>query len=1110
MHGSLSIISPRDASSKDGYNTVHLSPKAFAHFFSWWSLFSGVMSIPLRQGPLFPSVEKPPKKFNRHLVTLKYQLDLSPLYLAHTYHHKDSNDYAKGTSTITGIKARIDRLSLDVHQRKEEKVIILKELQTKRKAMHMSINKARVDFESADLRAISATFQECSPSELHDLSKNRQMREDTDSWGTKSIVLVDEDDLDWIDRDDFVEVDVMLSKSEPSGFIWPLAYGSRFTYYRSTDEASETSMDKSGAVGSISYQFGSEDSHHCLMNSLEGLPGFKLLLMPDPESVQYHLFKNRHAELLSLLHNLEHKATADAAAEVKVVRSKIAFLDSLLRQSYVYNSGPWTQAQAEAEAAYNNERDRSSSKSYSDHSTLPSDRKIVDNPTPALGESTHFKNRFIVHNLQFKWHNDVRNVVFNYIHQISRRRGFIYYMSQRAIRFLSDVVKEQKLQQEQNNPEMSVHEDEVNGCGAPDEVALLIQQLLDDKKDNFVVHDETQQSPSRDERPRTATRLTSIDLTSELGDLYAIKNEYSVQLIAPQIQFQSQKNVDAAVIMSAESMYLQIFAIMDKESIDDEVGGLIQRRFSVGMDHAQFFVAHRKTIEEFSHRAILSSVYGANSAQWPPWIPVETVYDFHADPLPFTRMVERTSASMRYDKHNPLRLKLNDRVQDDILRSGDLSSLTPLDRRVDDISVHFPRVVVTADSAQYYALYLIVTDLLIYSEPSAKRQNVELEKILLASDFSDLSGSPEMVKALQERIRQLEEIDLQFRVNSNSLDVDGCKDQVMLRDELNSCEEELFFLMKAVTMSQEKHDGETETVPTMRWYLSAREVIWHMICDDKSPMVDLGLSNATYRRFDNSDSSNYNTLEIEMMQGINLLPNSLYTDVLGPYFNSNRTVVDAQRSKMIRVYWHMLESIGGIPIMDHFEVNLFPLMVKIEYDFGKRVFDYMFPEPKVEAASNGMDGRRQRQDADDSESESDEESIEPSMATSSQTSVASSASKHALPKRPHSSGGPTLKRMASLHAIGEESQRAETMSIASRRSFGSDKTKRASHQKLTSDEVEKDKTKEKEKERAAPQKPDDLTQMLSRASQNITLIYVKVPSTVLCLSYKVVPRYKFG
>lgn len=271
MHGSLSIISPRDSSSKDGYNSIHLSPKAFAHFFSWWHLFSGAMSIPLRQGALFPSVERRRKKFNRHLATLKYQLDVSPLFLAHTYRYKDSNDYAKGTTTITGIKARLDRLFLDIHQRKEGKVIILKELQTKRRAMHMGINKARVDFESTDFRALTVTFQEMSPLELHDQSRNRNMLEEIEGWGFKTIELVNDDDLDWIDKDDFVEVDIMLSKSEPTGRIWPLAYGSRFTYYRSTDEMSEMSMDKPSAADSISCQLGSEDSHHCLMKLLEGI-----------------------------------------------------------------------------------------------------------------------------------------------------------------------------------------------------------------------------------------------------------------------------------------------------------------------------------------------------------------------------------------------------------------------------------------------------------------------------------------------------------------------------------------------------------------------------------------------------------------------------------------------------------------------------------------------------------------------------------------------------------------------------------------------------------------------------------------------------------------------
>jgi hypothetical protein len=806
--------------------------------------------------------------------------------------------------------------------------------------------------------------------------------------------------------------------------------------------------------------------------------------------VQYILFRDRHEELVTILKNLERaskSASLEVEAEVEVVRSKIAFLDKLLRHPHVHTAGTWTKAQAQVNKDNDNDDDTFTTPDFT-----PPTKNLFGNSVPGLDESTHFKNRFMVHNLQLKWHNDVRNIIFNYIHQISRRRGFIYYMSQRAIKFLSDVVKDQKLQQDQDDLNGLADEEQVNSANASDDVTNLIQQLLDDKKEHFVVHDETQQPESGDDHPGAAKRFASFDLSADLGNLYAVKNEYSLQLIAPQIQLQSQKNVDAAVIMSAESMYLQVFAIMDKESIDDEVGGLIQRRFSIGMDHAQFFVAHKKSIQEFSHQSILSNIYGANAEQWPPWIPVENVYDFNSDPLPFSRMVERTSASMRYDKHNPLRLKLNDRLQEDVFRSAELSGLTPLDRRVDDISVHFPRVVVTADSAQYYALYLIVTDLLIYSEPLAKRQNVELEKIMLASDFSDLSGSPEMVKSLQERIRQLEYIDLQFRVNSHSLDEDSCHDRVLLRDELNSCEEELFFLMKAVTLSQQKHDGETETVPSMRWYLSAREIIWHMVCDDKSPMVDVGLSNATYRRHDNSDSSNYNTLEIEMMQGINLLPNSLYTDVLGPYFGSNRTVVDAQRSKMVRVYWYMLESIGGIPIMDHFEVNLFPLCVKIEYEFGKRVFDYMFPEPKVEAAQNGI--RKQRPDADDSESDDEQDSLEHSLASSSQTSVAST-SKFPPTRRPLSSGGPVLKRMTSLHAIGEE--KADTSSVISKRSNGSDTTKRQTIQRLNPED--------KEVAKAPAGKEDDLTQMLSRASQNITLIYVKVPSTVLCLSYKVWP-----
>ena len=234
------------------------------------------------------------------------------------------------------------------------------------------------------------------------------------------------------------------------------------------------------------------------------------LLMSDPESVQYHLFQTRHNELMSILRDLENsKSKEDATAELEVVRAKIAFLNKLLQYSYVYNSGSWTSAQARSEEE-KDPRGRMPSRLKSEAPTPP--KRIVSDPISNLGEATHFKNRFIVHNLQLKWHNDIRNIIFNYIHQISRRRGFIYYMSQRAIKFLSDVVQEQQVQQRQNESNGSFSEADINeSCpglsSAPDDVALLIQQLLDDKKDHFVVLDETQQSLSHNEKSGTAKHL---------------------------------------------------------------------------------------------------------------------------------------------------------------------------------------------------------------------------------------------------------------------------------------------------------------------------------------------------------------------------------------------------------------------------------------------------------------------------------------------------------------------------------------------------------------------------------------------------------------------------
>ena len=104
----------------NSYNTVHLTPRFFSHFFAWWSMFNGTMSLPIRQGALWPGIEKSSKKFGRHLATIKYNLLLAPLFISHIYKHKDAEDYSADVVSATGLKMRLDSFMLDMHQRREE------------------------------------------------------------------------------------------------------------------------------------------------------------------------------------------------------------------------------------------------------------------------------------------------------------------------------------------------------------------------------------------------------------------------------------------------------------------------------------------------------------------------------------------------------------------------------------------------------------------------------------------------------------------------------------------------------------------------------------------------------------------------------------------------------------------------------------------------------------------------------------------------------------------------------------------------------------------------------------------------------------------------------
>ncbi|KAJ4305599.1 Protein SABRE [Kalmusia sp. IMI 367209] len=1145
IHMSIAIAAPYDREwtvanlePSKTYNSVHLTPRFFTHFYNWWSMFSGAMSLPIRQGSLWPGIEKSSKKFGRHLATIKYNLLLSPLYMSHVYKHKDAEDYAKGDVAATGLKARLDSFMLDLHQRREEFRTIVQapksqEDSKQNQTTGMRINQVQLDLNKTDVRAVSARIGGTGADDVEN-ANDETVAEYNQEHATADLskFTIPDNDWGWVDMDDFVELGwVLPSDHNPETQILPLAFAPRFTYFRQTDHADNISGDPHRTS-----PFGNEPTHHCVMSARN-----------DPRRIQCYLIEQR---IQRVKEQIAHNERAIGEQELKIVREAEGQEDARHQLSTLQNHAQFLKRkedflvsmhQSLIERLETGERSAVPDGDTEDEDEYYEAREEygqAEGETKGSESAPHadyisdFNNRFIIHNVHLKWNNSLRNIILRYIHQVSQRRGFVYYMSRRAVKFILDIVEEQNKSRQSSTPgpehrPMEPQEDEELN------IESQIQQLLDDSK-KFVDADKVEQI---EDAKSSAQNNADDDIAVD----YLAQNAYIVRLIAPQIQLQSEKNTKAAVLVTAKGMQLKVIQIMDKDRVMDDVSGLVQRRFTAAMDSLQIFVTNSKSFGSEDIHMYSGSTYGAPAGSaWPPWVPFEVMFDFHTHPYGFQRVVQRTSASMRLVKYNPLRLKYND----DVSGGDSASRRKSMESRIDHIWVDFPHIRALCNSRQYYAMYIIVIDLLLYNEPLEKTRNERLEKIMLASDFSNLSGAPDLVIGLQERIRQLEEIKMAFQINEKFLDKKGWNDRIEVEKDLAVFEDELFFVMKAITTAQRRSDDRAQArdaTGSLRWYITASEIVWHLLREGQESLAEFQIKNALFDRTDNNDGSNLNSVEIDHIVGLNLMPNAIYPKMISPYFEASRPKSsDGQDTKMLKVHWVMLEAIAGIPVVDHFEVNLFPLKVALEWEIGKKLFEYIFPGIRDKSGENFSPLLVKHMAFDE-----DEEDEPGSIASTSTSNMKPSFPDNGddvdalklrltptlhLPSPQSKSEQRSSRTRPNLHHLrlfrdtqsrtGSEMRRTlHPSSALSTPGASSNNLSRPgsapsrSNSTLSISTAESDRTTRRfalhrtgtgEKKTAVNKKArnDDLTQMMSRASNYMTLAYARIPSLILCLSYK--------
>ncbi|GKT46824.1 UPF0651 protein, mitochondrial [Colletotrichum spaethianum] len=1130
IHLSIAVRAPVDrdwmadnVESSRSYNTVHCTPRFFTHFFAWWSLFGGAMALPIRQGSLWPGRERNSKKFGKHLSTIKYNLLLAPLFLSHIYKHKDAEDASDSGVSATGLKVRFDSFMLDLHQRREEFNTRDRGRKTKGKTSGIKLHAAQLDLAAADVRAVSASIRGTTTEAIKKGTMASLVTDQHEDSADLSRFTIPDNDLSWIDMDDFVELDWILpTEPNPDTKILPLAFAPRLTYFRQTDIGGVISGDPDRRS-----PFGDEPTHFCIMSHDD-----------DPRRVQAQLIQER---LDQLEVQIENYSRSLGDAELRVVRDDakdpklIAAFESLqqqgaiLQRKKVYLQNMLRQMNSKSPINGSNIFKRENGGGSKSEESVELDQgDALTIPSGAEFESD-FNNRFVIHNLHFKWNNTLRNIVLRYIHQVSQRRGFVYYLSRPAVKFILDIVEEQ-YKAKQNPKPAGKNRTPTGGttAGASPDLDAAEREFKQDIEDRIknILKEGKKYVNADGEAGDDVPNLPIEDLSSGISDEFTPQNSYHVRLIAPQIQLQSDKNKKNVVILTSKGMELKVVEVMDKKRLADVVSGLVQRRFLVNMDSTQFFVTHQSYFSEIV-TTYAGSRYGTPAtSSWPPWVPMEVMFDFETDPFGFNRVVQKTSAMLRYEKYNTLRLKYNDEVNTD--GAGD-SSQPNNERKMDNLWVEFPQARALCNSGDYYAMYVIVLDLLMYNEPLEKTRSERLEKIMLASDFSDLSGTPEMVEKLQERIRQLQDIKSHFQIYSKYMDQQGWEDRLLLERDLAACEDELFFMMKAITSSQRRYETNSDSNALLKWSITARDTVWHMLRDNKEPLVELQLKDVEYDRTDNADGSHINLIRVGKVFGLNLLPDAMYPEIIAPYVDGDKSTADLGNQEMIRVYWYMLEAIAGIPVMDHFEVNLFPMKIQLEREVGKRIFEYIFP---------GIDGDNKTKNdspfmlkhipTEDDEEDDDSMSGSGRLTTSdkdgfntrpgslelrllptlnSDSPTKSIGSKKSLTVNTGEGQGHTFRLFRSVGTGKVPSKKPSYESLKStkepRPGIGRTSTGFSSKESTAASDGKKSRFGRRKESKAEENKPsDDLTKMMSRASNYMTFAHIKMPSVVLCLSYK--------
>ncbi|KIJ70055.1 hypothetical protein HYDPIDRAFT_121417 [Hydnomerulius pinastri MD-312] len=535
IHLSISLTSAVQPASPDCApqpSSFHLTPKAFANFWSWWGLFDNGLSLPIKQGSYYPQKTISPK-LSRHLATIKYRISVPQLFITHAYIDDTRESWVDGTTSFVGMKAKVDHFQADMHQRDEETVAPGKSPDSIQVVRHKPFYAAEVVLKNVDLRAMQATFQE-------PLKQAVPISADLGNETKKKSPNSEIPPL-WLDKDDFVETDWSPTQNYPEIQLLPVLSCPKLTYLKKNSLTPESHSELS--------KFGDEDTHTCLIGSEPTVP-----------QVEICLAEQRVATLRRIAEGDLKSAGGDQVCNEDEPTQPSSQKMMILLQDYVTHLKAVDQSREGVRM--------SNVESY----YMPAEMVSAD-------EWADFENVYQVHAPNLFMCNAVRNVLMQYYNCSRARRGYEYHMATRAVKFIRDQAEAMV----SRVTEEGIEKSKASGGAAQAAASALRRMLTRDRN-----------GTSLDTQADVSSDPANVDPLDGWEDGVILRKRHFCLLLKPQIILRtadpsSDIGTESTVILAAVQAKLQAFKIMDISNLEDPISGSIMTRNYMSLDGLQTF-----------------------------------------------------------------------------------------------------------------------------------------------------------------------------------------------------------------------------------------------------------------------------------------------------------------------------------------------------------------------------------------------------------------------------------------------------------------------------------------------------------------------------------------